>query len=95
MYRQNQLLKELNRLREENERLRNECTFWRSRVDTEREINRSLQLEMQVRNYSDALACRVTPQPIEIKISSEQNEAFQKFLDEKNIKLKKDKEAKI
>lgn len=88
MYRQNKLKEELDRLREENERLRNECTFWKSRVDTERELNRSLQLEMQLRETNNALVHRfmMMPQPIEIKVSSDPNESFQKFIDKFNDK---------
>ena len=89
MYRQNQLLKELNRLREENEWLKNENTYLKERINRLNVEIYARNLETQVRNCSDALACRITPQPIEIKISSEQNEAFQKFLDERNKEIEK------
>lgn len=91
MYRQNKLKEELDRLREENERLRNECTFWKGRVETERELNRSLQYEMQLNKCSYELTRRIMmPQPIEIKVSSDPNESFQKFIDKFNDKKGKE-----
>lgn len=68
MYRQNQLKEELDRLREENECLRNECTFWKSRTDTFQYEIRALRYELQNRDLMGRLLVSETMlKPIRIE----------------------------
>lgn len=72
MYRQNKLKEELDRLRDENYRLRNEITFWKERLNTLNTEVRALRFELQNRDLMGRLIMKDTLEPKIIKLDKEE-----------------------
>ena len=74
MYRQNKLKEELDRLREENFRLKTEVTFWKNRADVFQYEIRALRYELQNKELVNKLTTDILLKPISLKIDDDKGE---------------------